>query len=54
MTSGKKLSQKVESFSRFSLLTKLDFPSINGRVFSVKKSHEILKIVVFLVNRIIK
>ena len=41
MTSGKKLSQKVELFSRyerFLLLTKLNFPSINGRVFSVKKA----------------
>ena len=41
MTSGKKLSQKVESFSRyerFLLLSKLNFPSINGRVFSVKKA----------------
>ena len=41
MTSGKKLSQTVESFSRyeqFLLLSKLNFPSINGRVFSVKKA----------------
>ena len=43
MTSGKKLSQKVESFSRyerFLLLSKLNFPSINGKVFSVKKAIE--------------
>ena len=39
----KKLSQKVESFSRyerFLLLSKLNFPSINGKVFSVKKAIE--------------